>query len=201
MSVETRGQRVKINGVLTDVTYQDTVAREQLDSVKRMIYPVGSIYISVTDTSPAALFGGTWEQLKDKFLLAAGDTYAAGSTGGEAAHKLTNDEMPSHSHGLNNHTHSIPALSGSTNSTGVHNHGIPFAFANVSPQGGGTDAKMSCVGNWWSGTNDNGNHSHTVSTKASTTGGNSGNTTNAGSGAAHNNMPPYLAVYAWKRVA
>ena len=98
MSVEARGQRVKINGVLTDVTYQDTVAREQLDSVKRMIYPVGSIYVSVTNTSPASLFGGTWEQLKDRFLLAAGDSYAAGSTGGEATHTLTTDEMPSHRH-------------------------------------------------------------------------------------------------------
>ena len=49
-----------------------------------MIYPVGSIYMSVNATSPASLFGGTWEQLKDRFLLAAGDTYAAGSTGGEA---------------------------------------------------------------------------------------------------------------------
>ena len=47
-------------------------------------YPVGSIYLSVNDTSPAELFGGTWEQLKDRFLLAAGDTYAAGTTGGSA---------------------------------------------------------------------------------------------------------------------
>ena len=62
-------------------------------------YPVGAIYISTVSTSPASLFGGTWEQLKDRFLLASGDTYSAGSTGGEAAHTLTIDEMPSHSHG------------------------------------------------------------------------------------------------------
>ena len=62
------------------------------------IYPVGSIYMSVNSTSPATLFGGTWERIKDRFLLAAGDAYAAGGTGGEATHTLTEGEMPAHSH-------------------------------------------------------------------------------------------------------
>lgn len=62
------------------------------------IYPVGSIYMSVNETSPASLFGGTWEQLQDRFLLGAGDSYAAGSTGGEATHTLTVDEIPNHAH-------------------------------------------------------------------------------------------------------
>lgn len=62
------------------------------------IYPVGSVYISREATDPATLFGGTWERLKDRFILAAGDTYAAGTTGGEAAHTLTVDEMPAHDH-------------------------------------------------------------------------------------------------------
>ena len=49
-------------------------------------YPVGSIYLSVDSTSPASLFGGTWERIKDRFLLGAGDTYTAGNTGGSATH-------------------------------------------------------------------------------------------------------------------
>lgn len=49
-------------------------------------YPVGSLYMSAEAASPASIVGGTWEQIKDKFILAAGDTYAAGSTGGEATH-------------------------------------------------------------------------------------------------------------------
>ena len=61
-------------------------------------FPIGSIYLSVNSTSPASLFGGTWEKIKDKFLLASGDTYSAGATGGEATHTLTIEEMPSHSH-------------------------------------------------------------------------------------------------------
>lgn len=62
------------------------------------IYPVGSIYMSVNSTNPRNLFGGTWTQLKDRFLLGAGSTYTNGSTGGEASHTLTVSEMPSHSH-------------------------------------------------------------------------------------------------------
>ena len=65
-----------------------------------MVYPVGSVYVSVNSTSPATLFGGTWVQIKDKFLLSAGDTYKAGATGGEATHVLTVDEMPRHNHSI-----------------------------------------------------------------------------------------------------
>lgn len=62
-------------------------------SVVDLIYPVGSIYMSVNSADPGTLFGGTWQQIKDRFLLSAGDTYAAGSTGGSA--KAT---LPSHTH-------------------------------------------------------------------------------------------------------
>lgn len=55
------------------------------------------VWISPDPTSPASIFGGTWTQIKDRFILAAGDTYAAGSTGGEAAHTLTIPELAAHS--------------------------------------------------------------------------------------------------------
>ena len=63
-------------------------------------YPVGSIYMSTNNTSPASMFGGTWEQIKDKFLLSAGSNYSAGATGGEATHTLTVNEMPKHRHNV-----------------------------------------------------------------------------------------------------
>lgn len=62
------------------------------------IYPVGSIYLSTNAVDPSTLFGGTWAQIKDKFLLAAGNNYAIGTTGGEATHTLTVAELPSHDH-------------------------------------------------------------------------------------------------------
>ena len=58
------------------------------------IYPVGSLYLTVADIDPAALFGGTWQRIKDRFLLASGSVYAPGTTGGEAAHTLTVQELP-----------------------------------------------------------------------------------------------------------
>ena len=61
-------------------------------------YPVGSIYMSVNATDPAKLFGGTWERIKEKFLLGAGDTHTAGSTGGEFEHTLKIEEIPPHNH-------------------------------------------------------------------------------------------------------
>ena len=78
-----------VNGQTGDVVVQG--GGSALDA-----YPVGSIYMSVNNTSPATLFGGgTWVQLKDRFLLGAGDTYNAGDTGGEASHILTSQELPS----------------------------------------------------------------------------------------------------------
>ena len=119
-----------------------------------LIYPVGSIYMSVNSTNPSTLFGGTWEQIKDKFLLSCGDTYANGSTGGEETHTLTVDEMPSHNH--------------TTSQWNLYANNYGDSYNN--PTG---------TGNWY-------NQFHIT-------------TDSTGGGKAHNNMPPYLAVYVWKR--
>lgn len=124
------------------------------------VYPVGSIYMSVNSTSPATLFGGTWEAIQGKFLLGAdGSAYKAGSTGGEATHTLTVDEMPKHTHSM---------YSG--------NSGAPDTWE---PDGGSylLDSVTEDKHTWWASLGMN----------------------YAGGGAEHNNMPPYLAVYIWKR--
>ena len=59
-------------------------------------YPVGAIYMSSSSTSPANLFGGTWEQIKDAHFWQPNTSY--GNTGGESTHTLSASEMPSHSH-------------------------------------------------------------------------------------------------------
>ena len=65
------------------------------------IYPVGSIYLSVSSVDPSTLFGGTWEQLKDRFLLGAGNNYPAGSVNGTANVKIETRHLPPHSHTYN----------------------------------------------------------------------------------------------------
>jgi microcystin-dependent protein len=59
-----------------------------------IIYPVGSIYISVDSLSPASIIGGSWEQIKGRFLLGSGNGYSVLSTGGEEEHQLINNELP-----------------------------------------------------------------------------------------------------------
>ena len=65
-----------------------------------ILFPIGYVYISVNNTNPGTIFGGTWEQIKDTFLLACGDKYANGATGGESEVKLTVDQMPRHKHDI-----------------------------------------------------------------------------------------------------
>lgn len=96
-------------------------------SIIDAVYPVGSLYWSSKSTNPASLFGGTWVQIKDRFVLACGDTYkTVGAIGGASTVTLSVSNMPSHSHsftpsgtvsshyhGLNNHAHSF-SWSGTT---------------------------------------------------------------------------------------
>ena len=114
-------------------------------------YPVGSLYWSSKSTNPATLFGGTWVQIKDRFVLACGDTYTSvDATGGASIVTLSVSNMPSHthsftpsgsvsshSHGLNGHTHSFTP-SGNISSNGGHRHGPSKSLYNTyRPDGGG----------------------------------------------------------------
>lgn len=212
---------------VSDREYQTTCVKDGRQRIIDMIYPVGSIYISANETSPSALFGGTWEQIKDKFLLSAGDTYGAGTTGGEAAVKLTAAQsgIPAHSHGLNSHTHSLGnhahSLNSHTHSLGGHTHNVPNAQgynANSSAVGRRRIASGSAAYTIASTSSSDMLYGATTAAASGNTGAASGNTgaasgnTGAASGntanntvaeasQAHNNMPPYLAVYVWKRTA
>ncbi len=119
-----------------------------------MVYPVGAIYISASEVNPSVLFGGTWEQVQDRFLLGAGSSYQAGSVGGEATHTLTIDEMPRHNHEIDN----------------LNASGNPTPYMTVQAQ-------------------DKKGYGGNVQTMF------------AGGSQPHNNMPPYLVVYIWKRVS
>ena len=124
-------------------------------AIWELIYPVGAIYISAAATDPKTLFGGTWERIKDRFLLAAGDTFAAGKTGGEASHTLTADEIP-------DHTHSYQYTG---QSTVIGTDTIRLYDRNGQPNQYTGQQSSNCGGK------------------------------------AHNNMPPYLTVYVWRRTS
>lgn len=141
------------------------------------IYPVGSIYMSVNGNNPTTLFGGTWEQIKDKFLLSCGDTFENGTLGGEINHTLTVNEMPTH-------THSISSSGGHNHNAYFKEHRIPTAnYSGTSDYARKSSASHDTTGQV---TVSNGAHTHTPA--------------NTGGNESHNNMPPYLAVYMWKRI-
>lgn len=122
------------------------------------IYPVGSIYWSSKDTNPSALFGGTWAQIKDKFVLAAGDTYKVNNTGGAATVTLATTQIPSHTH-----TFTGSAVTSAANNRG-HTHSVT---ASGSISGGAYTFTGSAV---TSGGNSRG-HTHSVTASGSVSGG------------------------------
>lgn len=66
-----------------------------LNNLLDNIYPIGSIFISTNTTNPSTYFGGTWERIKGRFLLAADDsTYKIGSTGGSSTHTILPEHLP-----------------------------------------------------------------------------------------------------------
>lgn len=143
------------------------------------LHPIGSIYMSVNETSPAELFGGTWEQLKNRFLLGTSDAHPLGEEGGSETHKLTTSELPTIngtiSLGSGQSGASAQGYGGVRTASGVFSGTIKMQYGKPTPEtskeyvSGTTsyrDVKM-----------------------------------NFGGGQAHNNMPPYIAVNIWKRVA
>lgn len=143
-----------------------------------MVYPVGSIYLSVNAADPQTLFGGTWARLEDVFLLAAGAKHPAGSTGGEEAHTLTVGEMPSHGNHLMQGRMYQELTDDVSNDSSYRSNTLYL-----------TTTAFASTGNINRGWKDwNGGEMYPAGTLK-------------GGGDPHNNMPPYLAVYTWKRTA
>ena len=146
-----------------------------LDMLLNKIYPVGSIYMSINNISPATFLGGTWELITDKFLIGAGNNYSVNSTGGNKTIDI------SHAHPLSaNGGARIGCVSGKM----YYNRG--WVGTNITYNQTITNYNPDH-------TNNGAYNGNVVSTLT-------GNTDSAGSNSV-DITPPYLAVYMWKRTA
>lgn len=110
-------------------------------------YPIGSIYMSFNSTEPSILFGGTQERIKDRFILAAGDGYEAGATGGEESVKLTSKNIPV----LSDRSGGIAPVNTKGNAIHVSQWGWIYTATQIS----NSDGYDSYTGQWISvGTDD-----------------------------------------------
>lgn len=103
--------------VLTAIKY--LIAQERQASINAA-HPVGSLYWTSSSEDPAVTFPGTtWKQIKDTFVLAAGDTYKAEATGGKASVTLTEGNLPAHLHSITSGTAYPGTVSGVTATVGT----------------------------------------------------------------------------------
>lgn len=158
------------------------VKAAQVEGLLDLIHPVGSVYTSTVATNPETLFGGTWERIKDTFLWCAGDSDAAGTTGGEKTHILTQAELPT-----------IQGQITGGSGTSSNGYGI---FREAS----GVFRETDMAGNENKGTTYAPDHQDKTPW-VNGINAYQGIKLSIGSDEPHNNMPPYLVVYAWKRTA
>lgn len=176
--VQTTGQ--SLTAVMSQKAVTDAMLTAQ--TILNMVYPVGSIYMSTGSTSPALLFGGGWERIEDKFLLASGPTYTSGGSGGSENVTLTESNLPSHTHGF----------SATTGSSGSHTHNVGWDQDGSSGSVRYTVHHKGASGAQGTGpTSSSGSHTHSVS----------GTTNATGSGTSFSIMPPYISVNMWKRIS
>ena len=150
---------------------KETIKAEAKEEAKLELYPVGSIYISTTNTNPETFIGGTWESYGEgRTLIGAGigtDTnnesksFIANSTGGEYMHRLSVQEMPSHG----------------------HNVYLNYSNTNIT-----LDHDADVINSWvWKA---KGSSVYQASYYGK-----------AGGSQSHNNIQPYIVTYMWKRVS
>ena len=137
------------------------------------VYPVGSIYMSVVVTNPGTLFGGTWVAYGVGRMLISLDT-------GDP-----DFDTPEETGGAKTHTLTTAEMPAHTHTQDAHLHAQQIASA----VGGGLTG-ITGTGNL------TGNAASTQSTNNTTA-----TNQNTGGGGAHNNMPPYIATYMFKRTA
>lgn len=175
-----------------DVKVYGMLLKEYIQQFAKTMYPVGSIYMSVSSTNPSTYFGGTWVAWGSGRVPVGINTSDSNfntveKTGGASSVTLTASQIPSH-------THTFTGSSTTTSSAGGHTHNIGRDTDGGSGSSRYTVHKAGTSGaQGTSPTSSAGAHTHTLTPK-----GKNGNT---GGGGSHTNLQPYIVCYMWKRTA
>lgn len=175
-----------------DVKVYGMLLKEYIQQFAKTMYPIGSIYLSVSATNPSTYFGGTWVAWGSGRVPVGINTSDSNfntveKTGGASTVTLAASQMPSH-------THTFTGSSTTTNSAGGHTHNIGRDTDGGSGSSRYTVHKAGASGaQGTSPTSSAGAHTHTLTPK--------GKNANTGGGGAHNNLQPYIVCYMWKRTA
>ena len=194
---------IKASGAITSNSIKSNGLIINNKSLLDLIYPIGSIYICANkDMNPGTLFGGSWERVGSSHYLMAYDpnntwfdqpNNTTGSNGNSGGWDTDSTVAP-----LPKHSHSIPQLSGTAAENGNHRHNYGFS----SPKRASDGNKWWTAGNSGSNGGDatvttySGNHTHTVTTNASTTG-----ETGTSDGHTHFHVSPFYVVCVWRRIS
>ena len=174
-----------------DVQFDEGLLFSSALWLANLIFPVGSIRMTVSAVDESAFLGGTWVRWGTGRVPVGVNTSdtnfnSVEKTGGASTHTLATAELPSHNH----------SFSGSVtvNANGAHTHQASSGSYKVGSGSGSTYYYMTNSGST-SGqtTGSGGSHDHTATV--------SGSVGNNGSGSAHNNLQPYITCYFWKRTA
>ena len=177
--------------VLQDINSNGKKYYAEIDdkNIFDLIYPVGSIYMSVNSTNPSTLFGGTWEEWgSGRVPLAFGNNGTTNystveATGGFEKIALSVANLPAHTHGSRSLTGSFAFHGAGAATVLAGGSGITApSTLRTSYRSGGSNIAGA---NSYDAINVNATHEHD----------------SVGSGTTHDNMQPYIVCYMWKRTA
>lgn len=101
-----------------------------------LIYPIGSIYLSVNNKNPGEIFGGNWEELpRDCYLLTAPTSQTEIGTGGSFYTEdtvLTIDQIPSHQHTISNNGNTDLPITINAQSNAGTGYQIQYRYGSAS---------------------------------------------------------------------
>lgn len=206
--------KIKINNEISQNVQDIELGSISLANIIDLIRPIGSLYWSENNTNPSTIYPGTtWVQITDKFIVAAGSTYQAGSSYGAASHTHTS---AAHTHTVNGHTHSTGNHTLTVAEMPSHMHEVMqrrnsptpvSSYYNTNYTSGSAEyfmqqsAKSTNTGSTdnlftsYTGSSGAHNHGNTGSTSLTT------NSTTPGNTGSSSNIPPSIAMYCWKRTA